>query len=190
MQRENEIKKYNGFIYKLYCKDSSITDVYVGSTENTFTRYNNHKVCCNSPNCEDYNLYVHQFVRANGGFDNWKMVVVENVSFNDKDELLQREGYWTKKLNATLNKVIAGTHIKYEVNKRRYDILASEEVQCPYCSKVTSLWNVNRHMKSKICQKFKQKYLDVHKDKNENEIDLYLNKLKQNALNKLSDEED
>jgi hypothetical protein len=70
-----------------------------------------------------------------------------------------------------------------------YEILSNEKLQCPYCSKVITLWNVNRHMKSKICQKFKEKYFKVYPDKTPDEFDLEVNKLKQNVLNKLNEED-
>ncbi len=52
-----------------------------------------------------------------------------------------------------------------------------------------TLFNVNRHLKGKNCQKFKEKYLNVHKDKSQDEFDLFVNELRQKALNPDLEEE-
>lgn len=41
------------------CKNSEITDVYVGSTINFNNRYIVHKSDCNNENSKNYNLYVY-----------------------------------------------------------------------------------------------------------------------------------
>lgn len=94
-----------GYIYKLCCNDSEITDCYVGSTKNEKVRKNGHKVRCNGDgNKSNYNVY--QFIRANGGWDNWNMIRLETFKFDDRAELNARERYWLETLGATLNKMV------------------------------------------------------------------------------------
>lgn len=72
-----------------------------------------------------------------------------------------------------------------------YKVLSQEKIICEYCSKPESLFNINRHLKSKSCQKFKAKYLKVNKNRTEEEFELFINEAKQRALNKdLFEEED
>jgi hypothetical protein len=90
-------------IYKLCCKDPSITDEYVGSTVNFTRRKCCHKCRCNSENGKHYNLKVYQYIRENGGWDNWDMVEVEKYNAEDKQDLHSRERFWFEELGATLN---------------------------------------------------------------------------------------
>lgn len=100
------IKYENGLIYKIVCNDPNITDCYVGSTTNIVKRRQQHKCNCNNEKSRDYNYYVYQFIRDNGGWDNWSLVLIESFSCNNKLELEKRERFFIEDLKATLNKVI------------------------------------------------------------------------------------
>ena len=93
----------NASVYKLCCKDPTIKDVYVGSTCNFRTRKNDHKKRCTNSKHKNYNIYVYQFIRETGGWDNWNMVLVEKVNCEDKQTLNKIEREWLEKLQATLN---------------------------------------------------------------------------------------
>ena len=93
----------NGTIYKIVCKDSSITDCYVGSTTNNSKRKSTHKSACNNDGNKKYNYPVYRFIRDNGGWENWEFVLLEDYPCNKKKQLNIRERYWFEKLNATLN---------------------------------------------------------------------------------------
>ena len=98
---------YNkSIIYKLCCKDPLITDIYVGSTTNFRKRKFNHKSNCINKNNKGYNYYVYQFIRDNGDFDNWDMIMVEEYSCENKKQLDTRERYWIEQLKSSLNKKI------------------------------------------------------------------------------------
>ena len=114
----------NSIIYKLCCNDPNITDIYIGSTTNKKTRKHCHKNVCNNENSKDYNIYVYQFIRQNGGFDNWDMIEIERYSAIDKSDLHKKERYWIEELKSTLNKLIpARTRQEYlQDNKIRIAI--------------------------------------------------------------------
>ena len=95
-----------GFVYKLCCIDPEIKEIYVGSTKNLRVRKNQHKHYCNNENEKKYNFNVYQFIRANGGFNNWSIIQLERVEFNTKYELHARERYYIELLKAGLNKFI------------------------------------------------------------------------------------
>ena len=97
----------NSIIYKICCKDVNIKEIYVGSTANQLRiRKSKHKYCCNNENDNNYNLYVYQFIRQNGGFDNWDVVIVENVKCENKQELHKKERFYIEELGAELNKQV------------------------------------------------------------------------------------
>ena len=108
-----------GFIYKLECIMPSVDEVYVGSTQNMTVRKGRHKSSCNNSNGRDYNLNVYQYIRVNGGFENWRMVEIERVEYERKPELLAREQFHLKNLNASLNTQIPGrTNVEYYQDNR------------------------------------------------------------------------
>ena len=41
-------------IYKIYCKDTTITDIYIGSSTNLCVRIGVHKCRCNNKDTEGY----------------------------------------------------------------------------------------------------------------------------------------
>ena len=79
---------YNkSMIYKLCCNDPSIKDVYVGSTTNFTRRKHQHKNSCNNEKDRYHNRYVYRFIRDNGGFENWSMILVEDVCCENNKQL-------------------------------------------------------------------------------------------------------
>jgi hypothetical protein len=90
-------------IYKLVCNNLDVKDCYVGHTTNYKQRKNAHRTACIFPHQKGHNLKVYQFIRENGGWINWSMVLVENYPCNNGIEARARERYWYEILNASLN---------------------------------------------------------------------------------------
>ena len=105
--------------YKIVCKDLTIIEIYVGHSTNWTKRKNKHKYSCNNENSKEYNYPVYQFIRNNGGWDNWDMILIEDYSCENKLQATQRERYWIETLNATLNCNIPSRTYQeyYETNK-------------------------------------------------------------------------
>jgi len=93
----------NSVIYKICCKDHNIKDIYIGSTTNMVKRRSAHKSNCNNENRRQHNLYVYEFIREHGGWNNWNMILVEKYPCVDNMELVKRERYWYDELKASLN---------------------------------------------------------------------------------------
>ena len=110
----------NTTIYKLCCKNPTIIDIYIGHTSNFTQRKNQHKRSCCNENSINYNQYVYQFIRQNGGWDNWCMVQIELKNCKDKREAEIRERYWIETLNAKLNCNMPIT-TKEEKDKQKQD---------------------------------------------------------------------
>ena len=97
-----------GYIYRLFCVDPAIKDEYIGSTTNFRQRKCSHKKTCNNANDGGYNCRVYQFIRSNGGWNNFRMDLVEEVEFENRMELNRREGEIIQSRGATLNSLVAG----------------------------------------------------------------------------------
>ena len=102
----------NTMIYKLCCNDVSITDLYVGATTNFKQRKGQHKRRCCNPNDKSHHLKVYQFIRENGGWNNWNMILVEQYPCENQLESNKRERYWFEFLQGTLNSLIPGRTMK------------------------------------------------------------------------------
>ena len=96
----------NGVIYKIYCKDAAITECYVGSTCNFMSRKSKHKYSCNNKNTKDYTYPVYNFIRENGGWENFEMVELIKYPCNTKRELEIKETEYLELHGGTLNKCI------------------------------------------------------------------------------------
>jgi hypothetical protein len=92
-----------GLIYKMCCKDTTIKDIYVGSTTNFTQRKRTHKSCCNKETSKGYNYPVYKFIRENGGWFNWDMVLIEYYPCETELELGRRENYFMIELQSSLN---------------------------------------------------------------------------------------
>ncbi|MFM7979296.1 MAG: hypothetical protein ACKPKO_08275 [Candidatus Fonsibacter sp.] len=73
-------------IYKIYCKDPTITDTYIGST----TNYDSIKICIcssNKPQTSKGERHLYKFIRDHGGITNWDFEVLKNTyACNSIDE--------------------------------------------------------------------------------------------------------
>jgi hypothetical protein len=91
-------------IYRIVCKDPTITDCYVGSTTDFKSRKNTHKWSCNNIEIQEkYNMKIYQFIRDKGGWNNWDMIEIEKYNAIDKLDADKRERYWLEFYKATLN---------------------------------------------------------------------------------------
>ena len=99
MPKEN-IDYSNTIIYKIYCNDKSIHDVYVGHTTNFTKRKHQHKSVCSNLNNK---LKIYSTIRENGGWDNWNMIEIANYNCKDKTEARIKEQQHYVDLNSSLN---------------------------------------------------------------------------------------
>lgn len=152
----------NSLVYKLCCNDPEITDIYIGSTCNFRARKCSHKSHCNNQNSKIYNQYVYRFIRENGGWNNWSMVMIKKYpEVKDIYELHHKERKWMRKLKATLNKQVPGILLKigkkeyskqyskqyWEQNIDKLNENAREKIQCD-CGCMINRSNITRHNKT------------------------------------------
>jgi len=125
MPRRKKTDILNYKIYKIASLDPKVKDIYIGSTADLKQRKIHHKSSCNN---ENNKTKVYQYIRDNGGWENFKVYVVEELKCNEYQAEL-REEYYRIELNATLNSKMCcnfdGTpqekkeHIKEQQKKHR-----------------------------------------------------------------------
>jgi len=121
---KRDVDYSNTFFYKIVCRDLSITDLYVGHTTNFIIRRYSHK----NKTIRGNNIYLYQFIRDNGGWENWDMVLIEQTACINRLEALKKEREFIELLQASLNKQTPSRTNKewFEENK---DILAEKSKQ-------------------------------------------------------------
>ena len=145
----------NGCIYKLCCRDTAITDIYVGSTCNFRKRKADHKYSCNNENRKAYNYNVYQFIRDHGGWDNWEMIEIKKVNCETKRELEKEERAVLEQLGGTLNKYVPtrSPEEHYKENKEEINEKAREKFNCECGGRYTN-GGKSTHIKYKKHQKY------------------------------------
>ena len=109
----------NTHFYKIVCRDTTITDCYVGHTTDFKRRNTMHQTTSNNENGKGYTAYVYKFIRDNGGFENFDMILIETKFCNNSLEAKREERNYIEQLNASLNTNIPSrTHDEwYEQNR-------------------------------------------------------------------------
>lgn len=142
----------NSVVYKIMSLDPEIDDIFVGSTTAFRKRKHDHKKNCCNESSKEYKRYVYQFIRNNGGWDNWAMVVVKAYpDITSKMELFNKELKWRKKLKETLNiKIEKETTKGYRkwLRKMAPAYYAREKIKCE-CGCMIGRSNISHHRKSK-----------------------------------------
>ena len=97
-------KVINDYVfYKIVCLDNSVELCYVGSTANWKERQRLHKNDCNNENSKKYKTKKYEIIRANGGWENFKMVQVGTRQQLTKREAEQIEEEYRVELKANMN---------------------------------------------------------------------------------------
>jgi len=88
------------YIYKICCDDLPNYN-YVGSTKAFRRRKNHHKMTYNKGDTRK----IYNTIRENGGWDNWRMVILEELGEVSFTEARIKEEEHRVKLNANMNMV-------------------------------------------------------------------------------------
>lgn len=153
----------NTCIYKLvHFDDLNDENIYIGHTTNMVKRRWEHNSGCNKPDNKRYNLKVYQFIRENGGWNNWQMILIEKYPCDDVDQARARERYWKRELNATLNTYEPGrTNKEYSQDNK-------EKIK-----EYRKQWHQDN--RDKMIQKMKQNYENKKEEINEKRKENYQN---------------
>jgi hypothetical protein len=102
---KSEIDYSNTIIYKITCKDTNIKDIYVGHTTNFVQRKHAHKQTCINDKSLNYKCKLYEVIRNNGGWQNWKMEIINFFNCLDHYEARKKEQEYFISLNANLNSI-------------------------------------------------------------------------------------
>lgn len=117
----------NTIIYKIVCKDLEIKNCYVGHTTNWIKRKSKHK-----KNCKSGTAYVYQFIRENGNWENWQMIMIEKIECDDFISASAKEREWIENLNADLNMISPATGLTRIEYLSQYRIINTEKIKKYY----------------------------------------------------------
>ena len=115
-----------GLIYQIE-KDGIV--YYVGSSTNFTNRKSTHKTSCNNENDTAYNYPIYTFIRNNGGWDEFKMVLIEYYKCNDANELTAREQHFMNEFKTHLlnTNYASRTREQYQLDNK--EVIAIKEVK-------------------------------------------------------------
>ena len=155
--------------YKIICKNENIKDIYVGKTLDFKMRIYKHKSDCYNEKKKNYNLKLYQYIRENGGINNWNFIEIEKGEYDNEESAL-KERELIEELNATLNNDIpTRTQKEYRKNNKEYfkkyqkeyrennkEIIKEkrkEKIICECGCEITK-YHLSRHLKSKKHQDY------------------------------------
>lgn len=95
------------FIYKIFDKNN-VDEFYIGSTTKMSTRKAQHKKNTCNKSSKKYWTKLYQYIRSNGGFENFEFVVLEEGEYDgtpteNKKYILKLEQSYINVLEPTLN---------------------------------------------------------------------------------------
>jgi hypothetical protein len=147
-----------GLIYKIVCKDLNIKKNYYGSTTDFRNRKYGHKYSCNNVNDPKHNLPIYQFIRVNGGWENWDMILIKEYPCNSKLELEREERQCMEQDHNRLNVNLPTQTIKEYRNKNADKI--KKRVKQYHNNNADKIKEYNIKNADKIKEKQKQYYIN------------------------------
>ena len=172
-------------IYKICCNDATITDIYIGHTTNLGRRKYEHKSHCNNDKSKSYNLKQYEFIRKNGGWDNWSLIQIEEYPCENVNEARARERYWIEELKATLNSDIPGRTFKeYCQDKKEIIIVKQTEYREQHKEEIAIKKKLYYEENKQKISQYKKQYRKQHKKQISEKAKLYYEENREKVLNK------
>jgi len=135
-------------IYKISCKNPSITKVYIGATTCFKRRMYQHErnvIMTYGPYKHNYKIY--QYIRNNGGWDNFKCEILETIKAQTKDEIKNKESDYIRN-NDSINTVVPNRTMSewFKINKQRIKEYKQMKLNCEICNKSITRNYMLRHI--------------------------------------------
>ena len=162
----------NTIFYKIYCKDDSCKELYIGHTTNFVQRKHTHKNSSTNIKSINYNLKLYDTIRKHGGWTNWNMAIIAFKECKNQYDARKTEQEYYESFGATLNSIQPlPSKPKHNIdiinNKLRNTsciesnisnitddissnhIMESSKHTCDYCKfKCSRLFDYKRHLKT------------------------------------------
>jgi group I intron endonuclease len=90
------------FIYKIINKNNN-NEFYIGSTTKFSSRKSHHKKNVNNRCGKKYWCKLYKYIRDNGNWDNFEMLIIEEGECDNKEQMLVKEQQYIDTLKPTLN---------------------------------------------------------------------------------------
>ena len=146
-----DIDYSNTIFYKIFCKDSTIKELYVGLTTNFVQRKHGHKQSCKNEKAPNHNCKLYNAIRNAGGWENWQMEIIAFHNCKDSHEAHKKEQEYFEMLGATLNSIEPLPKPKEQITK---NVKEKTILYCEPCNIHFSYWkaqeahnNTNKHHK-------------------------------------------
>jgi hypothetical protein len=151
----------NTHFYKICCNDVNINEIYIGRTTNFTKRKQKHKYSCNNENDKEHHKYAYQFIRNNGGWINWSMVLIDTMKCDGNLEADKIEREYIEKFKAMLNKNIPTRTSKeyYEAHKEK-----SKEYYEAHKEKSKEYYEANKEQNKERTTKNCKAYHEANKE--------------------------
>lgn len=133
------------YFYKIICKDPTINGCYVGKTKDYKNRFSNHKT-----NSKQSEIKLYQYIRLNGGFDNFNISVIHKCMCDEKSSVyieLSLIKIYKEKGFQMLNMQMPNDYSKQDYNKMKCEEHYAIKQNCK-CGWVGSKMNYSKHIKT------------------------------------------
>ena len=118
-------------IYRISHKlDYDNENVYIGSTTNFHHRKVCHKHSCINEKTKKFNYKLYEYIRENGGFDNFQFTILRVCNDTDKKELFKLEQSFIDVYEPTLNARSASQTRNEWREKNKEKIQTQNKVWC------------------------------------------------------------
>ena len=114
---KKEIDYSKCVIYKIQHKDRDDL-LYVGHTTNFTKRKAYHKDYSTNEKSNKYNLQVYKFIRENGGWHQFNMVIIKEYPCESRRQAESEEDKLMREMKATMNQLSIIKFVKKKLNKR------------------------------------------------------------------------
>ena len=118
----------NTVIYKISCRDPTVSGVYVGHTVDFIKRKYAHQKSSEDNKCTNL---LYRTIRMHGGWDNWEMKMVGFFHCNNLTEAREKEQEFFISLNASLNSVepMPNRVVREKVVAKMEEIAVKENIE-------------------------------------------------------------
>jgi hypothetical protein len=149
-------------IYKIVCDDANVDFSYVGSTRSFRHRKAQHKSNCNNEKDNGYNRKLYTTIRENGGWNNFRMVIIAEIEVESKRQAEIIEEEHRLKLQANLNsqRCYITEEQKKERDKQQVKQHGNTKCNCE-CGCIYTNWNKSQHLKTDKHKKYLEQIKDI-----------------------------
>lgn len=178
-----------GLVYRLVYNHLTY---YVGKTTNFTVRKNAHKSCCYNPNSCTYHLPIYKFIRENGTWEDWDMVLIEYFPCKTDLELGKRERHWFDEYKPSLLNINTPAQTDYECNviyREKNRTLINEKKKINYKENIEQRKKYNDDNKVRI-QSYNNSYNNSNKERTKTYNREYYKRNKARAILAIAEDEE